>query len=188
MIPRAVLILCEGMTEKIYFDAVIRNKRIARVLPVEVLEKQGQHKALIKKCVEKRKNYASDLGIDEKEIEVWAVCDEDGLKIGYQKLLSFANKYKVKLAFSDPQFETYLVQHFEYVRIASKRKQLEADLSGYIGATYDKVNLDWFDEMIDREPARLRQAILNSERLDNHARLPFLTVQKLTARLLELAK
>ena len=127
MIPRAVLILCEGMTEKIYFDAVIRNKRIARVLPVEVLEKQGQHKA-------------------------------------------------------------HLVQHFEYVRIASKRKQLEADLSGYIGATYDKVNLDWFDEMIDREPARLRQAILNSERLDNHARPPFLTVQKLTARLLELAK
>ena len=39
MATRAILILCEGITEKIYFDSVIRNKRIAKVLSVEVLGK-----------------------------------------------------------------------------------------------------------------------------------------------------
>ena len=188
MVPRAILILCEGVTEKIYFESVIRNKRVVRVLPVEVLGKQGQHRGLIKKCVEKRRNHAAELGIDEEDIEVWAVCDQDNLKTGYLKLLNYANKYNVKLAFSDPQFETYLVQHFEYVRITSRRRQLEADLGKYLGATYDKTNLDWLDEMIDRDPTRLKQAVLNADRLDNHTRPPFLTVQKLTARLLELCK
>lgn len=188
MIPRVILILCEGLTEKLYFDSVVRNKRIARVLSVEVLGKQGQHKALIKKCTEKRKNLAEELGIDEKDIEVWAVCDRDNLKIGYQKLLNYALKNNVELAFSDPQFETYLVQHFEYKRITTKQEQLEADLSAYLGVPYNKANLDWFDKMIDEDPAKLNQAVLNSNRLDNHTKPPFLTVQKLKVRLLELSK
>lgn len=188
MIPRAILILCEGATEKIYFDIVIRNRRIARVLPVEVLEKQGQHKSLINKCVEKRKSLALDLGINEEDLEVWAVCDRDNLKISYQKLLKYADKKCVKLAFSDPQFETYLFQHFLYKKITLKGKPLEKELSKLLGTTYDKTNLDWFDEMIDSEPAKLDQAISNSECLDNHTRPPFLTVQKLTSRLLEFSK
>ena len=94
MATRAILILCEGITEKIYFDSVIRNKRIAKVLSVEVLGKQGQHKALIKKCI----------------------------------------------------------------------------------------------EMIDEQPTKIKQAIANSNKLDNHTKPPFLTVQKLTARLLKLSK
>ena len=188
MTPRAILILCEGVTEKLYFDSVIRNKRVARVLSVEVLGKQGQHKSLIKKCIEKRKSLAKELEIDEKDIEVWAVCDRDSLKIGYQKLLDYAYRNNVELAFSDPQFETYLVQHFEYRRITTRGRQLEIDLSEYLDAPYDKANLDWFDEMIDKEPAKLNQVILNSNRLDNNTKPPFLTVQKLTARLLKLSK
>lgn len=188
MATRAILILCEGITEKIYFGSVIRNKRIAKVLSVEVLGKQGQHKALIKKCIERRKLTAGELGIDEKDIEVWAVCDQDGLKIGYHKLLNFACQNSVKLAFSNPQFETYLVQHFEYKRITAKREQLEKNLSQYLGVTYDKTDLDWFDKMIDEQPAKIKQAIANSNKLDNHTKPPFLTVQKLTARLLKLSK
>ncbi len=185
MATRAILILCEGITEKIYFDSVIRNKRIAKV---KVLGKQGQHKALIKKCIERRKFTAGELGIDEKDIEVWAVCDQDGLKIGYQKLLNFARQNSVRLAFSNPQFETYLVQHFEYKRIITKREQLEKELSQYLGMIYDKTDLGWFDKMIDEEPAKIKQAIANSNKLDNHTKPPFLTVQKLTARLLRLSK
>ena len=187
MIPRAILILCEGVTEKLYFDSVIRNKRIAKVLPVEVLGKQGQHKALIKKCAERRELLAEELEISERDIEVWAVCDQDNLKIGYQKLLEYADKNCVMLAFSNPQFETYLVQHFEYRRITTKREHLERDLSTYLGETYNKTNLDWFDKMIDEDPAKVKQAIINSNKLDNHTKPPFLTVQKLTARLLELS-
>lgn len=188
MKPRAVLILCEGVTEKIYFDFVVQNKRIATVLPVEVLGKQGQHTVLIKRCVKKRKLVAEEMGIDEEDIEVWAVCDQDCLRTSYQKLQRCANQNQVMLAFSNPQFETYLVQHFERKKTTSKRKKIEKELSEYLGVTYDKTNLDWFDEMIDRDPAKVVQAIINSDQLDNHTRPPFLTVQKLTKRLFKLAK
>ena len=188
MVPRAILILCEGTTEKIYFDSVIRNKRVAKVLSVEVLGRQGQHKALVKRCVERRRTLAKELEIGEEDIETWAVCDQDNLKIGYQKLLRYANKYCVMLAFSNPQFETYLVQHFEYKRITAKRECLEKALSEYLGIEYDKTDLNWFDKMIDEEPAKIKQAIANSDKLNNHSKPPFLTVQKLTARLLELSR
>lgn len=116
-----MLILCEGVTEKIYFDSVVRNKRIAKVLLVEIIERQGQHETLIRKCIRRRKSLAEDLKIDEQDIEVWAVCDQDNLKDGYQKLLNYANKNRVMLAFSNPQFETYLIQHFEYKKNTAKR-------------------------------------------------------------------
>ena len=157
-----MLILCEGVTEKLYFDSIIQNKHIAKVLSVEVLGKQGQHKALIKKCIEKRKALAKELGIDEEDIEVWAVCDQDNLRSGYQNLSRYAKKNNIELAFSSPQFETYLVQHFEYKKITTKREQLEADLSEYLGTTYNKIDLEWFDKMIDEEPAILERAIQNS--------------------------
>lgn len=54
--------------------------------------------------------------------------------------------------------------------------------------TYNKTDLDWFDKMIDEQPAKIKQAIANSNKLDNHTKPPFLTVQKLTARLLKLSK
>lgn len=185
---RAILILCEGITEKLYFESIIRNKRIARILPIEILGRQGQHKALIKRCVEKRKEYVRYLGINENEIEVWGVCDQDSLKTGYTKLSRFATKNNVKLAFSDPQFETYLIQHFEYKKTNSKRERLEHELSAYLEEDYSKTDLSWFDKMIDEDPAKLNQAISNANKLSNHTKPPFLTVQKLTSRLLELSK
>jgi len=185
--PRVILILCEGLTEKIYFTLVTKNKRISGV-KVSILEKQGQHKSLVKRCVEKRREYAKGLEIDEDDIEVWAVCDKDSLKIGYLKLKCFADDKNVRLAFSDPQFETFLVQHFEYKKITEKGEYLECVLSDYIGEEYCKSDLNWLDKMIDEKPATLTFAIQNSEKLNNHARPPFLTVQKLTARLLELIR
>lgn len=185
--PRMLLILCEGVTEKIYFATLIKYKRISGV-KVEIFEKQGQHKGLIKKCVEKRQQYAKNFNIDETDIEAWAVYDKDSLKGGYQKLKRFADSKKVHLAFSDPQFETFLVQHFEYKKITDKGGQLERILADYIGCEYSKTDLWWLDKMIDEKPTTLVFAIKNARKLNNHTISPYLTVQELVARLLELAR
>jgi hypothetical protein len=187
MKPGMLLILCEGVTEKLYFDSLIRHKRIYMV-PVQVFGKKGQHKALIKKCVAERKKQAKKFKLIENDIEVWAVCDCDKMKIKYQYLSRYSKEKNVKLAFSNPQFETYLIQHFEAKRTKNRKSVLISELEKYLDKKYDKGNLSWFDEMIDKDPKKLKFAISNSKKLKNHTKPPFLTVQKLTVRLLEFAK
>ena len=60
MVTRLILILCEGKTEEIYFSIVNRHLRISNGF-VEILDKQGQHKSLIKKCNQKRKDYETNI-------------------------------------------------------------------------------------------------------------------------------
>jgi len=187
MKPRRLLILCEGGTEKLYFDSLVQHKRIY-TLPIEVFGKKGQHKALIDKCVVERKKKADDLNLSENEIEAWAVCDCDRMKIKYLELLRYSEEKKVKLAFSNPQFETYLLQHFEAKGPKKRKEELILELEKHLNEKYNKNNLSWFDEMIDKDPKRVEVAISNSNKLGNHTRPPFLTIQKLTERLLEFAK
>lgn len=188
MKPRALLILCEGATEQLYFKSIIHHKRISRVLEVQVFSKQGQHKTLIKKCASLRKKKAEELELSENEIEVWAVCDRDARRLAYQALFNYAKAWNVKLAFSDPQFETYLIQHFELKKTKNKRSALIAELETYLTNKYQKSDLSWIDKMIDEDPAKLDFAISNSNQLSNHTKTPFLTVQHLTERLLEFAR
>lgn len=186
MEPRLLLILCEGKTEQLYFDTVIRKRRIYAVNTV-VFGQKGVHKSLIERCTKERKLHAQKFGIKESEIETWAVCDCDGWKGGYLELLQFANGKQVNLAFSNPQFETYLLQHIVFKSTTNRKKKLEAELSELLGFTYDKANLDWVDEMLDNEPAKLEIALKNADNFSKRNRIPFMTVQNLTKRLLEFA-
>jgi len=186
MKPRLLLILCEGKTEKLYFDIIKRRRRV-RAVDTMVFGQKGVHESLIKRCTEERTIQAEKFGIKEPEVETWAVCDCDGWKKGYQKLLQFANNKQVHLAFSNPQFETYLIQHLAFRNTTNKKEELEAELSKLLGFDYDKVNLDWLDEMLDNEPLRLETAITNADNFVKHNKIPFLTVQNLTKRLLKFA-
>jgi len=152
-----------------------------------VFGQKGVHESLIERCVEERGLHAQKFDIDESEIEVWAVCDCDGWKKGYQKLLQFANDRRVGLAFSDPQFEAYLIQHLALRKTVNKKRKLEAELSVLLGFDYSKTNLDWFDKMLDDEPGKLEIAINNADNFNKCTKVPFLTVQNLTRRLLEFA-
>lgn len=187
MKPRLLLILCEGGTEKRYFDSLIQHKHVRMVLPVETLGSKGQHKALIDKCVSKRKEKIEEDKLNESDIEVWAVCDCDKKKINYQKLLQYSKSKNVRLAFSNPQFETYLLQHFEAKGTKKSKEKLILELEKHLHQKYNKNDLSWFDEMIDKDPKKLEIAISNSNKLGNHTRPPFLTVQELTKRLIEFA-
>lgn len=193
--PSLILILCEGKTEKLYFDSLITNMHIKRV-EIEIFENQGQHKALIDKCAEMREKYSIELEENEESIEVWAVCDHDEMsknnkKLTYQKLLAYAKENNVNLAFSEPQFETYLIQHFGCRKIRKSKKELEEYLNGYVlecyNTEYSKSNLKWVDKMIDETPHKIYEAIKNANNFSNHTVKPFLTVQKLAKRLIDLA-
>ena len=186
--PLLILILCEGLTEKLYFKTIIDNIKINAV-ETKILKNKGQHKSLIKKCIKEREKCVEELGGD---IEVWAICDHDNMKIGYQELLRYAQENGINLAFSCPQFETYLLQHFGYQKNRKSKKELEDDLNNCVlsryGMNYSKSDLEWLDKMVDETPYKINEAIENADKFNTHTNKPFLTVQKLTERLISLKK
>ena len=88
-----LLIYCEGKTEKLYFE--ILSKRIFRIpmyVRVDVYGEKGQHKALIDRVSAARLELANEEGLEEDEIECWAVCDDDNMPFTYKELSPMRRK------------------------------------------------------------------------------------------------
>lgn len=195
--PDLILITCEGKTEVLYFNILKRKFRLptfVKVLP-ELKEGEhrnlGQHEKLIKRTAEKKEEFETELG-EGAVVEAWAVCDRDEYKESFTKLRDFADSRGVLLAFSDPQFENFLLQHFSQNKSRSRKAEVERELSEKIlqkdvrFGLYNKANLDWLDEMIGTRHAIVESAIKNADIFNNHTKQPFFTVQELVRRLLNL--
>lgn len=196
-VPELILTCCEGKTEVEYFSILQKRFRLptlVKIIPDSDTDKEqlGQHKHLIDKANEKRKKYAEEFNIAKEDIEAWAVCDRDDYKESFIKLKDYADSKNVQLAFSDPQFENYLLQYFSTSKSTNKKNAVEMELTEYIlrqkpqYAPYCKGNLDWLDEMIDERHSIVKNAIKNADIFSNHTKQPFFTVQKLVERLLDL--
>lgn len=196
--PQMLLIICEGKTEAIYFSILKKRFRLptyVKILPDIESEKYssiGQHERLIDAAGEYRINYAKELEISEEEIEVWVVCDRDNYRDSFVKLRDYADENGIKLAFSDPQFENFLLQHFSLSKSVKAGREVEQELSyeilsvnQYYGP-YRKNNLEWLDDMIDKKHSIVRNAAKNASVFGNHTKKPFFTVDKLIFRLLDL--
>ena len=192
--PRALLICCEGKTEEAYFNALLDFFRLPAFVQVEVYGQRGQHLALIDNAVALRSHMASEICCDMGEVECWAVCDEDQMPCTYVELCQYAEDHDVRLAFSAPQFEMYLLQHFEqssltdrdgtYQRLSEYRGQF-----GGVGAYCDRTKSDlaWIAVAIDKTPKIVSVAITNSDQRNRPTKRPFFTVQKLAKRILDLS-
>lgn len=189
--PQLLLICCEGRTEERYFT-ILRDIFRIDGINVEIMSDAGQHKKLIDACVSRKVEFGG-LGLFENtdDIEVWAVCDRDAYPDSFTRLESYSRSKGVKLAFSDPQFENFILQHFGSPNSTKSRgREVEAEVtSAILGAgketVYSKVDLDWLRDMIDCRPKIVKEAIINAEVFSNHTKQPFFTVHKLVARLLE---
>lgn len=193
-VPRILLVYCEGKTEKSYFDIMLDFYRLPGYVDVEVYGQKGQHLALIDSVVARRDELCQETGLTEREIECWAVCDEDRMPCSYTELLGYAESRDVHLAFSAPQFEMYLLQHFEQSGDSDKTVVFQKlstyrELHGCSGE-YDegtKADLEWLSHAIDHQPKIVKIAVINSELRNRSTKRPFLTVQELTKRILELS-
>ncbi|MCL2110018.1 RloB family protein [Microgenomates group bacterium] len=191
--PRAILICCEGKTEQTYFDILIRLLRISAVTNIKVQKVVQQHKKLVDRCVKERVKLAEYYGdgFETTDIETWAVCDNDEMTLSYPELTEYAKTHHVLLGFSQPQFESYLLQHFEPAK-DTKVDVIIAKLAKHgsrygLAGVYNKTDLKWLEEAIFNDPEGLiKNAVVNSNQRDNHTKSPFLTVQKLTKRLKDL--
>lgn len=188
--PQFILIYCEGKTEKLYFEIVKKRRRVSSV-NIEIFSEKGQrqHYNLVDKCANEKNGLISSGDFVEDEVEVWAVCDRDAFGDSFTKLKKYADQRGVMLAFSDPQFEIYLIQHFRADNTRLKGKPLENKLSDILKKEgyqpYKKTNLKDLDDWIKKYPKKLEFAISNSDCFKKHTKKPFLTVQHLTRKILE---
>jgi hypothetical protein len=98
-----------------------------------------------------------DEGLNKSEIECWAVCDDDNMPYSYKEPIEHAEQNNVQLAFSRPQFESYLLQHFEKSKTI-KKNDLFSDLSKYKkhidGEGYDRSAKMMCHSAPQRQPVR----------------------------------
>ena len=186
---RVILICCEGKeTEPQYFEAIKNQYRISQgVAEVKIVGDLGQHEKLIDQSIAHRNELARQRNLDLDDIEVWAVCDKDNMSNTYEDLLAYATKFDVNLAFCNPAFEIYLLQHFGYSASNATGRTLEALLAKKIGKAYDKTDISWFAEMIYQKPKSLEGVIAQCNNLSDPSATPLITVHLLVRRLLEVA-
>ncbi len=190
---RVTLICCEGKTEELYFK-ILRDRifRVPGFIKISIQGEKGQHRTLIDNAVAARAALAAAEAVDPEEIGSWAVCDDDGMAIPFSKLERYAEEAGVKLAFSRPQFESFLLQHFEpsgetdqaelYRLLALHKQSL-----GYEGA-YEKGNLEWLERTLVDKPKLVNTAIVNADQRARQASSPFFTVQGLVKYLKRLSR
>jgi hypothetical protein len=189
---RAILICCEGKTEKYYFDSIARIFRVTSAHTVEIICEKGTYKSLVDRTVEECAKFAGKRDLDPAEISCWAVCDDDNMPYPYHELMLYAEEHDVRLAFSRPQFEAYILQHFEQSKETNPQR-LYRKLNGY-GARYGmvgkyekrKADLSWLYDAIFDNPKLVEIAITNSNQREKQSDDLFLTVQYLTKYLVGL--
>ena len=181
-LPTILLIGCEGKTEKLYYDIVARLYNMSN--RVKTFEEVGELKGVIDFCCDKKKEIARNLDIEESEIEAWAVCDDDGRKTKYNELLKYAQEHNVKLAYSRPQFEYYLIQLFEQSN-EYRRSEIFKILRKNI-SNYNKGTIGDLEETMTLKPVIIEVAISNSRIRSKKADKVFVTAHVLTSRIIEL--
>jgi hypothetical protein len=190
-VPRLMLICCEGETEKSYLEIVREIYRGPYHLTVKIFSARGQHKALIDKTVNAREGLVGKYCLEQDEIRSWAVCDDDGMTLSFHELLSYAQERSVELAFSRPQFEAYLIQHFEQSKDINQKRLYEkltkhGHVSGLKGRYEDnKADLRWLEQILLDKPKLIDTAIVNADLRTTQSDKLFLTVQELVKALKE---
>jgi hypothetical protein len=193
---KRILIVCEGQTEKLYFESF----PVIAVI-VTCLDMGGQtKKKLVEECAKRIIEYKRDHIIFD---EIWCVFDMDKEKgekefADYDTSIYMAEKKKYKVAYSNDSFELWFYLHYQYTDQQNLRAFYYEQLSylwGYnyavMGKTASKCKGNYRrlenDERADQEKAIQRAKRLYEEQnhLLFHEQNPVTTVYKLVMSLNE---
>lgn len=184
-----ILIVCEGeKTEPTYFRALCKDKRLtAAEVEVGPSEYGPDPRNVVDYAVDRKKEACND---KEPYDEVWCVFDRDEHKRFKEALNKAEHSPGISVAFSNPSFELWFLQHFGYSTAHIKRDAAVSKLKKHI-RDYDK-SMDVYDDILPKQ----KDAIDNATKLATyHAGVPnapthnpSTTVHKLVTALNELAE
>lgn len=112
-----VIIICEGETEEIYFEAIRKAKKLS-TLKIEVVNPaHTDPENIVRIAIERRKELNKEERWFPKD-QIWAVFDGDEHKHkdlkNWNTAIDLAKRKNVKLGISNPSFELwYLLHHQE---------------------------------------------------------------------------
>jgi len=113
---RLVVIACEGIREKIYFEHLIgQSQRIK----LEILAPEGEEKGRShpKQVYNRAERFSDEYGLNGKDDSLWLVMDVDRWKrhILHEIIKEVGKKDKWNISISNPCFEVWLYYHLEEV-------------------------------------------------------------------------
>lgn len=132
-VNKTILIICEGQTEKLYFESfpVLGAK-------VKIIDSYGQSKL---KLVQYTKDFLADC--DEKYDEIWCVFDMDFHKgetefQDFDNAISKAFNLGYQVAYSNDSFELWFYLHYKTIDSQQLRTFYYEELSKFFGLNYEK--------------------------------------------------
>lgn len=166
---KTVLIVCEGQTEKLYFESFP-----VLGLTVETINLEGQAKLkLVESTTEIIEN--SEKNYDE----IWCVFDMD-VKQGEKEFSDFDNailkaiKLEYKVAYSNDSFELWFYLHYQYTEQQNLRTFYYEKLGEKWNINYVKDGKKWdfclkiYDLLKNDKYASQKNAIKRAEKLFNN--------------------
>ena len=166
---KIILIVCEGQTEKMYFESF--PVYTATTLCVDTKGRSKQSLVDETAKIIKRKK-----GMGETFDEIWCVFDMD-VKRGAKEFADFDNAiYSAinkgyKVAYSNDAFEIWYYLHFQYTEQANHRTFYYQQLSSRWGFNYEKLGKEkgicckTYEKLLIDEDASQERAIINAKRL-----------------------
>lgn len=186
-IRKSILIVCEGQTEKLYFESFP-----VLGLKVEAIDLGGQSK---NKLVDSTQKILENS--EYKYDEVWCVFDMD-FKNGADEYADFdnaiekANNLGYKVAYSNDSFELWFYLHYNKIEAQQLRTFYYEQLSQKFGINYERDGKKYafcqrlYELLIYDDQASQERAIKNAEELyvsqkhlTYHKQNPVTTVYKL---------
>ena len=170
-----ILIMCEGETEKNYFQAIKQDKdykaRLSALSPEVIKSKHPTPEKVVKEAMDRFKEEETKGNSFD---EVWVVFDHDNHQYREKAYLE-ALEVDFKVAFSSIAFEVWYLLHFsKKAKPFLNAKQLEKELKKYY-PKYEKARQNDFELLKDK----LDIAFLNAKWLRG---LPFEEEMKHTDR------
>src|SRR5690554_2047226 len=190
---KSILIVCEGQTEKLYFESFP-----VLGLKVEAIDLGGQSKTKLVESTQKileNSEYEYD--------EVWCVFDMD-FKNGADEYADFdnaiekANTLGYEVAYSNDSFELWFYLHYNKIEAQQLRTFYYEQLSQKFGINYEREGKKYafcqkvYSVLLNDEQASQERAIKNADELYEsqkhliyHKQNPVTTVYKLVQTLNE---
>lgn len=192
-IRKSILIVCEGQTEKLYFESFP-----VLGLKVEAVDLGGQSKTKLVDSTQKIIE-SSEYEYDE----IWCVFDMD-FKNGADEYADFdnaiekANTLGYKVAYSNDSFELWFYLHYNKIEAQQLRTFYYEQLSQKFGINYEREGKKYafcqkvYSILLNDEQASQERAIKNADELYEsqkhliyHKQNPVTTVYKLVQTLNE---
>jgi RloB-like protein len=121
-----VVIICEGETEKIYFEAIRKSRRLSTVKIEVVNPDYTDPEHIVKTAIARRNELLREKRWFAKD-EMWAVYDGDEHKDAninnWNNAIQLANQGNIRLGISNPSFELWYLLHYQDQNAAIHRDE-----------------------------------------------------------------